>query len=74
MDELWYNKAITNCNMLMYICSSNTSASGDSPLAQLVVELDLCLFLCVTQSPWDRLPAEPINNLSLPTTHHSYCV
>ena len=24
------------------------TASGDSPLAQLVKELDLCLFLCIT--------------------------
>ena len=34
-------------NILMYINSINTWASGDSPLAQLVKELDLCLFLCV---------------------------
>ena len=32
----------------MYISSVNTWASGDSPLAQLVKELDLCL-LCPPQ-------------------------
>ena len=42
-------------------------AFGDSPLAQLVKELDLCLFLCVIQSLWVRLPEEPINNFSLTT-------
>ena len=36
-----------NCNILTYVSSINTWASGDSPLAQLVKELDLCLFLCV---------------------------
>ena len=35
------------CNILTYISSINTWASGDSPLAQLVKELDLCLYLCV---------------------------
>ena len=38
---------IAVCNILTYISSINTWASGDSPLAQLVTELDLCLFLCV---------------------------
>ena len=52
------------CNILMYISSVNTWASCDSPLAQLVKELDLCLFLCVIRRQWDRLPAEPINNFS----------
>ena len=51
------------CNNLTYISSVNTWASGGSPLAQLVKELDLCLFLCVIQTLWDRLSAEPINNL-----------
>ena len=36
----------------MYISSVNTWTSGDSPLAQLVEELGLCLYLCVIQSPW----------------------
>ena len=53
---------------LPYISSVNNWASGDSPLAQLVKELDLCLYLCVIQSLWDRLGAEPINNFSPPTT------
>ena len=44
-------------HVLTYINSVNTWASGDSPLAQLVKELDLC----VIQSLWDRLPEEPIN-------------
>ena len=35
------------CNILMYISPINTWASGDSPFAQQVKELDLCLFLCV---------------------------
>ena len=35
------------CNILTYISSINTWASVDSPLAQLVKELDSCLFLCV---------------------------
>ena len=35
----------TWCNILTYISSINTWASGDSPLAQLVKELDLCLYL-----------------------------
>ena len=30
-------------------------------------DLDLCLFLCVSRRLWDRLPAEPINNLFLDT-------
>ena len=38
------------CNILMYISSVNTWPSGDSPLAQLVKELDLCLYLCVAGS------------------------
>ena len=38
---------ITSCNILTYVSSINTWASGDSPLAQLVKELDLCLYLCV---------------------------
>ena len=37
----------TDCNILMYISSINTWASGNSPLAQLVKELDLYLYLCV---------------------------
>ena len=32
-------------NILTYISSVNTWASGDFPLAHLVKELDLCLFL-----------------------------
>ena len=36
-----------HCNILMCTGSVNTWASEDSPLAQLVKELDLCLFLCV---------------------------
>ena len=28
-------------------------SSRDSPLAQLVEELDLCLFQCVIKRPWD---------------------
>ena len=47
------------------INSVETWASEDSPLAQLVKELDLCYFLCVIQSPWDGLPPESINNFSL---------
>ena len=39
--------AVTYCNILTYVSFINTWASGDSPLAQLVKELDLCLFLCV---------------------------
>ena len=35
------NECATNCNNLTYISSINTWASGDSPLAQLVKELDL---------------------------------
>ena len=38
---------VGSCNILTYISSINTWASGDSPLAQLVKELDLCLCLCV---------------------------
>ena len=45
---------------------------GISPLAQLVKELDLRVFLCVIRSPWDRLPAEPINNLF--PVHHVFWV
>ena len=56
----------------MYISSVNTWASGDSPLAQLVKELDLCLSLGVIQSLWDQLRAEPINNLSLNTRYLKY--
>ena len=40
---------IAVCNILTYISSIKTWASGDSPLAQLVKELDLCLFLCVVR-------------------------
>ena len=46
----WFYSVTYNdvfCNILMYISSINTWASGDSPLAQLVKELDLCLYLCV---------------------------
>ena len=42
--------------------------SGDSPLAQLVKELDLCLYLCLSRRLQVRDAAEPINNFSLPTT------
>ena len=56
------------CNILLYISSINTWASGDSPLAQLVKELDLCLFLCVMRRLCVRDTAESINNFSLPTT------
>ena len=31
-----------------------TPGLRDSPLAQLVKELDLCLFLCVIQRQWDQ--------------------
>ena len=44
------------CNIPTYISSVNTwdsGDSGDSSLAQLVKELDLCLFLYGTQRPWD---------------------
>ena len=51
------------CNILTYISSINTWASGDSPLAQLVKELDLCLYLCIIRRLWVRDTAEPINNL-----------
>ena len=34
----------------MYISSVNTWTSRDSPLTQLIKELDLCLFLRVIQS------------------------
>ena len=44
---LAHTVTLLTCNILMYISSINTWASGDSPLAQLVKELDLCLFLCV---------------------------
>ena len=56
----------------MYNSSINTWALDDSPLAQLVKDLDLCLFLCVIQRPWDRLPAESINYLSL-QYRRAYC-
>ena len=49
----------------MYITSINTWASGDCPLAQLVKELDLCLFLCVTKRVLDPVPSEPISNSSI---------
>ena len=52
----------------MYISAINTWASADSPLAQLVQELDLCSYMCVIQSMPDRLQAEPINTFSSPTT------
>ena len=52
-------------NILMYISSVNTWASGDVPLGQLVKHLASCLYLCVIQSPWGRLTAEPINNSSV---------
>ena len=52
------------CNILMYISSFNTWASGDFPLAQLVKELALFLYLCVIEMPPDQLHAEPINNFS----------
>ena len=45
-----------NCNILTYVSSINTWASEDFPLAQLVKELDLCLFLRVIG---------PFSNLSL---------
>ena len=51
------------CNILTYISSINTWASRDSPLAQLVKELDLCLFLCVIRRLRVRDTAERINNL-----------
>ena len=54
----WYSIVIS-------LPTINTWASGDSPLAQLVKELDLSLFLCVIRRPWNRRPAEPINNFSL---------
>ena len=59
---------LTGCNILTYISSINTWASGDSPLAQLDKELELCLFLCVIRRLQVRDTAEPINNISLPTT------
>ena len=59
---------VLNSNILTYISSINTWASGDSRLAQLVKELDLCLFLCVIRRLQVRDTAEPINNFSLPTT------
>ena len=46
----------------MYISSVNIWASGDFPLAQLVKEVDLCLYLCVIKRLWDRNPVELINN------------
>ena len=46
-------------------------ASGDFPLAVLLKGLDLCLFLCVIQSPW--LPIKPINHFSPPTTNSYSC-
>ena len=56
----------------MYISSVNTWASRDSPLGQLVKELDLCLFLCVIQSLWDRDATEPIRNLSSHYNKHVF--
>ena len=56
----------------MYISSVNTWASGDSSLAHLVKELDLCLFVCVIRGPWDQFPAEPIDN-SLLSAHYANC-
>ena len=58
-----------SCNILTYIYQFyiNTWASGDSPLAQLVKELDLCLFLCVIRRLWVWDTAETINKISLPT-------
>ena len=61
-DTLQVNQQ--DCNILIYISSVNTWAPGDSPLAQLVKRLDLCLFLCVIQRLWARLPTEPINILT----------
>ena len=55
--------SIPLCNILTYVSSINTWASGDSPLAQLVKELDLCLYLCVIRRLQVRDAAEPINNL-----------
>ena len=37
------------CYTLTCMSSFNTWAFGDSPLTQLVKELDMCLFLCVNQ-------------------------
>ena len=59
MQDLRTGVSLEVCNILTNIGSVNAWASGDSPLAQLVKELDLCLFLCVIRSL--------INNLS-PTT------
>ena len=53
------------CNILTYISCINTLASGNSPLAQLVKELDLCSFLCVLQRLWDQDQVEPIHNVSI---------
>ena len=36
----------TRYNILKYTSSINTWPSGDSSSAQLIKELDLCLFLC----------------------------
>ena len=55
---------LSDCNIPMFISSFNTWASGNSTLAQLVKELHLFLFLCVIRRLCDRLPAEPINNLT----------
>ena len=52
------------CNILTYITSVNTWTSGDSPLSQLVKELELCLFLSVIQRYLDQVSTGTINNYS----------
>ena len=54
---------------MVCINSINTCASGDSPLAQLVKELDLGLFLCVIGKLLGGNETVPINN----TVRSSQC-
>ena len=51
--------------MVVVISSHILVLLTDSLLAQLVKELDLCLFLFLIQRLRDRNPVEPISNFSL---------
>ena len=53
--------------------SINIWASGDSPLAQLVKELDLCLCLCITRRLWVGDTAEPFNSWLFPGYKFTLC-
>ena len=53
--------AIDICNILAYISSANPWTSGDSPLADLIKDSGLCLFL--GQSKTQLAPLEKIADL-----------